>query len=133
MRRKAFASVCAAVAAFGISSLNAQQVTSGSVAHDTSGHPVFLHQHLTPPSQPSVPAVAVRRATTASVAAAAGPVVKVVPQPFVSKDPAKDCGPGFVSQSNGGQVQANWATGIGLPVSASNARQGLSFEAVEDP
>jgi hypothetical protein len=123
MKRKVLASLCAAVAAVGISSLNAQQVTSGSVAHDESGRPVFLHQHLTPPSEQSVPAVAPKR--SAASIAAAGTLVKVVPEAFISKNPTVDCGPGFVSQSNGGQVQAAWASGIGLPVSASNARQGL--------
>lgn len=124
MKRKALATLCAAVAAVGISSLYAQQVTSGSVAHDQAGRPVFLHQHLTRPSQPSVPAVAFKR-SAALIAAPAGPVVKVVPEAFISKNPTVDCGPEVLSQSNGGQVQAAWAAGIGLPVSASNARQGL--------
>lgn len=125
MKRKALAIVCAAVAAAGSSSLYAQQVTSGSVAHEADGRPVFLHQHLTPPTRPSVPAVAPKRDTAALIAAPAGPVVKVVPRAFISKNPAVDCGPGVLSQSNGGQVQAAWATAIGLPVNASNARQGL--------
>jgi hypothetical protein len=123
MKPKVLAILCAAVAAAGISSLNAQQVTSGSVAHDDSGRPVFLHQHITAPTQQSIPAVAPTR--SAASVAATGRAVTVVPSTFISKNPILDCGPGVVSQSNGGQVRAAWLFGIGLPVNFPNARQGI--------